>query len=192
MNRTWTSPRHALAFLASLILLACAVAALAVPGVASASACGDKVLADWFDNGRIDRIYPLNCYEEAIDSIPADLVDYTNVQEVISRALAAATSGDLDPGGQDPTPRGPAEPSDPTDSDPGAPTDPGSGSTGSGSEVTPDVDTSGPSSVPIPLLLLVGMSIALLGAGGLGYLSRRRNAVASNDALDVGNDDLGG
>jgi hypothetical protein len=38
------------------------------------------------------------------------------------------------------------------------------------------VDTSAPSSVPIPLLVLGGMSVALLAAGGLGYLSRRRQA----------------
>jgi hypothetical protein len=38
------------------------------------------------------------------------------------------------------------------------------------------VDTSGPSSVPIPLVVLGGMSLALLAAGALGYASRRRQA----------------
>ena len=41
------------------------------------------------------------------------------------------------------------------------------------------MDTTGPSSVPIPLLVLGGMSIALLAAGGLGYLSRRRQAATT-------------
>ena len=49
---------------------------------------------------------------------------------------------------------------------------------GTAPQATPDVDTSGPSSVPIPLLVLGGMSLALLAAGGLGYLSRRRQAAA--------------
>ena len=57
------------------------------------------------------------------------------------------------------------------------PVDPGdSGGENGGSEATPDVDTSGPSSVPIPLLVLGGMSLALLAAGALGYVSRRRQA----------------
>ena len=46
------------------------------------------------------------------------------------------------------------------------------------SEATPDINTSGASSVPIPLVVLGGMSLALLAAGGLGYLSRRRQAAA--------------
>ena len=39
-----------------------------------------------------------------------------------------------------------------------------------------DVDTSGPSSVPIPLLILGGLALLLLAAGGAGYLSRRAQA----------------
>ena len=38
------------------------------------------------------------------------------------------------------------------------------------------VDTSGPSSVPIPLLILGGLALLLLAAGGAGYLSRRAQA----------------
>ena len=41
---------------------------------------------------------------------------------------------------------------------------------------TPGVDTSGPSSVPIPLLILGGLALLLLAAGGAGYLSRRAQA----------------
>ena len=41
--------------------------------------------------------------------------------------------------------------------------------------------------MPIPLLVLGGMSLALLAAGGLGYLSRRRHAA---DADAFGDDDL--
>ena len=55
----------------------------------AATPCGKKVLADWFDNGRIDRLYPLNCYEEAIDAIPDDLRDYADAEDVITRALQA-------------------------------------------------------------------------------------------------------
>jgi hypothetical protein len=184
------SPRllRTLVALAVVVALA-AVAALSTASPASAAtACGKKVLADWFDNGRIDRLYPLNCYEEAIDAIPDDLRDYADAEDVITRALQAALRGELDPvGGADPTP---------DDDSPGS----GSGSGGNGGdggddgsggagnsdspEAAPDVDTSGPSSLPIPLLVLGGMSLALLAAGGLGYLSRRRAAAADAGSPD--------
>ena len=71
----------------------------------AATPCGKKVLGDWFDNGRIDRLYPLNCYEEAIDAIPPDIRDYADAQDVITRALQAALHGKLARGGsEDPSP----------------------------------------------------------------------------------------
>jgi len=156
--------------------------ALSLAGTAAASACGDKVLADWFDNGRVDRIYPTRCYGDAIDAIPRDLEDYVDAEEVISRALQFSLRGEIAPGGKDPTPGdGPIkDPDDPTD--PNNPNDPNG--PGNGPEVTPEIDTSGPSSVPMPLLVLGGMSLALLGAGGLGYLSRRRQTARANDSND--------
>jgi len=167
-------------------LVASAVVALATPtpaSAAAATACGDKVLADWFDNGRIDRLYPLHCYEDAIDAIPDDLRDYADAEEVISRALQSALRGELAPGGADPTPGDDTD--DPrTPGGPGAPSDPGGGP-----QAAPEVDTSGPSSVPIPLLVLGGMSVALLSAGGLGYLARRRQA--AQDELPGDDDFLG-
>ena len=166
-----TTPRLLRTFVAVLALAVSGFGALSTASPAGAATpCGEKVLADWFDNGRIDRLYPLNCYEEAIDAIPDDLRDYADAEDVITRALQAALNGNLAPGGADPTPN---------DDDP---TSPGNGSGGSGGnggdnpQAAPDVDTSGPSSVPIPLLVLGGMSLALLAAGGLGYLSRRRHA----------------
>ena len=51
-------------------------------------------------------------------------------------------------------------------------------------EAAPDVDTSAPSSVPIPLLVLGGLSLALLAAGALGYISRRRQAAHADDHGD--------
>jgi hypothetical protein len=132
----------------------------------AATPCGKKVLGDWFDNGRIDRLYPLNCYEEAIDAIPPDIRDYADAQDVITRALQAALHGKLATGGSaDPSPDGTGNPSDA-----GEPSAQGA----------PGVDTSSPSSVPIPLLVLGGMSIVLLAAGGIGYVSRRRQAAQAD------------
>ena len=188
---------------ALLTVLAGMIAALTLAGAATAAAtskCGEQVLADWFDNGRIDRLYPLHCYEEAIDAIPNDIRDYADAEEVISRALQAALSGNLAEGGCDPTPekgsKNPCTGSNGSGGSGGGSGGTGGGSNGSGSsgsgsegsdsEAAPDVDASGPSSIPIPLVILGGMSLALLAAGGLGYLSRRRQAAR---ALDDSSDD---
>jgi hypothetical protein len=160
--------------LTSLLSLLAALAALALPGTAAAesSKCGKQIVADWFDNGRIDRLYPLHCYEEAIDSIPQDIRDYADAADVINRALAAALNGKLDPGGPDPSP-GSERPIG------------GGGDSGKGNpEAAPEIDTSSPSSVPIPLLVLGGIALTLLAAGGLGYKSRRRQAHRDDDSTD--------
>jgi uncharacterized membrane protein YgcG len=192
---TTLRPPRALATLAALTLAVLAAIALAQPAAAgtdaAATKCGKQVLADWFDNGRIDRIYPLNCYEEAIDAIPADLRDYADAEEVITRALQSALRGQLAPGGKDPTP-GNDDPSGGSGGQGGSGgsgssggSSGGSGSQGGSPQAAPDVDTSGPSSVPVPLMVLGGISIALLAAGGLGYLSRRRQAAHAGDDLDT-------
>jgi len=171
-------------------VLAGAFAALTFAGPAAASACGDKVLADWFDNGRIDHLYPAHCYEDAIDAIPDDLRDYADAEEVITRALQSSLRGELAKGGCDPSRDGSANDCKGGSGSPPGKKPPGSDPPGNnppGSDppqVAPPVDTSGPSSVPIPLIVLGGMSLALLAAGGLGYVSRRRQAALADDFVD--------
>jgi hypothetical protein len=175
---------------AALAVLAALAAALALASPATSattsSECGKKVLADWFDNGRIDRLYPLHCYEDAIDLIPKDLLPYADAEEVISRALLQALRGEVGPGGCDPSPDGSGDDCKPggkknNGSNGGSTTD---GETTTGSEAVPEVDTSAATSVPVPLLVLGGMSVALLAAGGLGYASRRRQGVDGDDPGD--------
>ena len=178
--------RTALAFAGFLALVVSVLVALALPGTAAASKCGDKVLEDWYDNGRVDRLYDPHCYEDAIDAIPKDIKDYVDAEEIISRALQFSLRGEIAPGGKDPTP-GDDNPDGTPGKNKGGKNNGGTNSGGTnsgGPEVTPDVDTSGPSSVPIPLLVLGGMSLTLLAAGGLGYLSRRRQAARVDDFGD--------
>lgn len=192
-----TTDRSLRTFVVALVLALSAVASLSFTSTAGAATkCGQQVLADWYDNGRIDKLYPLNCYEEAIDAIPDDIGPYVDAEDVITRALQSALHGDLDAGGCDPSADGNAddcarqpggsttnpEGENPSGESPENPENP----SGEDPQAAPGVDTSGPSSVPIPLLVLGGMSILLLGAGGLGYLSRRRQAAHADD---LGDDD---
>jgi hypothetical protein len=108
--------------------------------------CEEKVLTDWSDNGRVDGMYSLHCYQDAIEKMPTDLRDYTNATEAIHRALARAVSTNSTNGG---TPQVAA---------------------GADSELA----AGGSSSVPLPLLVLAAISVVVLLAGGVGYLSRRR------------------
>lgn len=118
--------------------------ALFAGSAAGATACAQRVIDDWSDNGRIDRLYELHCYEEAIQAIPVDLRDYTNAADVIGRALTTAVRQRSSAGIYD------AE------------------------TQAAEIDTSGASALPLPLLILVGASLAVLAAGAAGYFSRRR------------------
>jgi hypothetical protein len=154
----------------SFMLVVVTAAAVLASGVAGAARpCGEVVLDDWLDNGRIDRIYDLSCYHAAIDRIPGELKDYTDAEEVISRALQAATGGRLARGGQDPTPEVVQPP-------PGAtrtPTD--TPDTDGDREAAPDVEPAAEaSSVPVPLVILACLSLLLLAGGAVGHVARRR------------------
>ena len=68
-----------------------AVAAVlaAAPDPAVAGGCGDAVVADWRDNGRIDHIYAPGCYRAAVNDLPEDVLVYSSAQNDITRALQA-------------------------------------------------------------------------------------------------------
>jgi hypothetical protein len=143
--------RHQTPFIRAVAIVA-ALAAFAASGTAGAATpCSKTVLDDWLDNDRIDRIYELSCYEAAIDAIPEDIRIYTNAEEVISRAFQNVSGRRLERQLE-----GPSTVETPP------------------SGYVPPVDSSASTAFPLPLLVLGGMSAALLAAGGVGYVSRRR------------------
>jgi hypothetical protein len=154
------------------------------PALAKTPSCADQVIADWYDDGRVGKIYPLHCYREAIAKLPPDVLDYSNAKEEIGRALAFAKQGKPDPGGTDPTPpstststgtnttKTSTTKTTKTSTTKTTSTETQTGATGS-SDTPGTTDTSGPSSVPVPLLVLGGLAVLLLAAGGAGYLRRR-------------------
>ena len=160
------------------------------PALAQAKSCADQVIADWYDDGRVGKIYPLHCYTEAIAKLPPDVLDYSNAKEEIGRALEFAKQGKPDPGGSDPSPgstgttststTGTQPSTDTTKTTTTKTTTTKTTSTptvatDTTSTVVPPTDTSGPSSVPVPLLVLGGLAVLLLAAGSAGYLRRRMN-----------------
>jgi hypothetical protein len=140
------------------VLLASAFAGLTLSaGAAAATPCAEAILADWYVDGRIDRLYALPCYEQAIDAVPPDIRDYTDAQEVIARAFQAVSGRRIELR----TTQGPVAHAPP-------------------SSVPPVVVTSSPNAIPLPLIVLAGLATTMLLAGGLGYVSRRRRSASSN------------
>jgi hypothetical protein len=121
-------------------------------GATAARPCAKAILDDWYDNDRIDRLYALPCYEQAIDAVPTDIRPYTDAQEVIGRAFQDAFGRRL----KTRTPQGPVGGSGPP-------------------PPVPPVATSSSSAIPLPLLVLAGLATAMIVAGGLGCVLRRRS-----------------
>ena len=169
----------------ALAVIALAVVGAALTGTAAAKqkpkqSCAKQVIADWYDDGRVGKLYKLECYRQAIASLPSDVIDYFNAKQEIGRALAYAKQGKPDPGGKDPSPETPSPGTGtgkPGTRKPGT-GKPGAGKPGTSRDTTgtnsgSPTDTSGPSSIPIPLFIIGGLAILLVAAGTAGYLRRR-------------------
>jgi hypothetical protein len=132
------------------MFIAIAGAGTVLVGTASATtvSCEQKVLTDWSDNGRVDGMYPLQCYQAALASMPSDIRDYTNASDAIQRGLARATTRNATSTSED-----------------GQRVAAGSGVQAAGP---------GPAQLPLPLIVLASVSVVVLAAGGLGWVARRR------------------
>ena len=76
--RTWVSALAAVAMFTAVHLA----------GSASAAAdCGAGVLQAWSDGTLDGEPYPVECYHEALDELPADVAAYSSAADDINRAL---------------------------------------------------------------------------------------------------------
>jgi hypothetical protein len=168
------------------VLLAALATLLVVAAPAGAApSCGRAVIDDWYEDGRVDGTYALHCYDDAIETLPRDVRDYSNAKEEIQRALQVAKRGeDATPARTDPTPGAspsPEDPDEPTETTESTATPPTSGPTDGGGESETvagglNAASDSASSVPIPLLILAGLALLLILAGTAGYVIRRLQA----------------
>ncbi len=85
-------------------VLVCALATVVAPVAANgavtrhsdASPCWKLLLNDWYD-GTINKTYPIACYQQAINHLPADLRIYGSARDDIIAARAAAIAGNPSP-----------------------------------------------------------------------------------------------
>ncbi len=176
------SPRN----IVTLFLLAAVALTLGLgAGVAPASAkgkppCWKTLINDWYD-GRIDGIYAIHCYREALQHLPTDVDTYSSAREDIKQALQKritqgtrprrrrpAVRSRRRPGGSDGNRQRPWHPEPQRQQrqqrqSPSGPVQSAFDATKPGSA----------DSVPVPLIVLGAVALLLIVAGATGFLTRR-------------------
>ena len=139
-----------------LALVAIVAAAFARPDSARAGPCADRVIVDSTD-GRVDGVYELRCYGDALDDLPEDVRAYSSAEDVISRALYARVAAVTAKAAKQPKRRPPAAAA--------ASRRAGAGSQPAAAEL--------PRSFPVPIVLLAALAL-LIGCAASGSLVSRR------------------
>ncbi|MBA2294455.1 MAG: hypothetical protein H0W16_04910 [Actinobacteria bacterium] len=164
----------------------------------SSDACAQRVIRDWYSGGRVDGLYPLGCYRAAIRALPNDVLEYSDADKDIARALAfARRARDDDAAREQPgaKPLAPEPPVATTDSPatkaapltaptPSHPLEkPTAKPVAKPSERLKDAPTrvaAGPeavevsAAVPYPVIVLAALAATLLATGAIGWLLARR------------------
>ena len=166
-----------------ILLAACLLGPVRPAEAGSLEACAQRVIRDWYSGGRIDHVYPLACYRAAIRSLPEDVLQYSNADRDIARALAYARQGlsartAARPSDEERAPPSTASTQAPTEGTATVPTD-------SPAPVVRRRDlpvrlASGPerehvgASLPYPVIVLAVLAGVLLLTGGVGWVTARR------------------
>jgi hypothetical protein len=138
------------------------------------------LLNDWYD-GRIDGSYQRHCYTEALAHLPADVSTYSSAHDDIQRALQAAIAKQRN-AGHTVGPNTVIKPSKGGGGTGTTATTPGTTTTQTGPDgpggggIAGNLDSGSPSSLPVPLLVLGGLALLLVAAGGAGLIAKRVQA----------------
>jgi len=182
--------------LACTVVLAAALTGMLVRPVTASAAtpCWKTLLNDWYD-GRIDNTYPIHCYRDALHHLPKDVQEYSSAHDDILRALQSAkatlkregktetptTPVPPQPSGGGPKPGGGTKTTKTTTTTPTTNTtplptttpSPGKDSGKGLNHLADKLNPSNPDSLPLPLLVLGGLALLLVAAGGAGLLAKR-------------------
>lgn len=155
-------------FVAATLVGLAALLSVVTPSAEAAKPCWKRALDDWSDNGRMDDVYSQACIQAAIDNLPEDLRIYSNAPEVIGGARQRSVRDRSIQGtsGQPPVAPPPAGTVEPVEPETG-PRDEGP------IESVLGRGTTDASSIPLPLMLLAGLALVLMAAGGAGFARRK-------------------
>jgi len=161
-------------------------AAATADGV-QATPCWKLLLNEWY-SGKITTIYPVHCYQDAINHLPTDVSVYSNAHDDIERALRLAIAHNKNPKSPAPTITASQTPAQTTTTTPVTTTTPGKGKkkpspssslpgnkppAGAIPIALKNSAPGGATSFPLPLIILGGLAIFLLAAGAVGLVIRR-------------------
>ena len=168
------------------LLLLAALALLALPAPASASA--DSVIADCSKDGKLDGKYSNAELRKARDNLPADLDEYSDCRELIGNAIKGGSDlgggqGSPGVGGIDPAGEAAAQADDQADLAAATSGDNAPRVDVGGTSLQPDssgfFNLGGAANhVPLPLLLALILLGAMALASGFGSLRERVPALA--------------
>ena len=170
------SDRTFVVLAASLALMVTIGLVFAAGNASASTPCAQKVINDWFDNGKIDHVYPRHCYTDAIAHLPQDVQTYSNAADDIRNAMYAAfnhNGNGTPPSSQSGSAQRNTQSATPTTA---APTSKDAAKKG---VILRAIEWLGPSdaaAVPLPLLVLAGVAFLLLAAAGGSLLNRRLQA----------------
>ncbi len=155
---------------------------------ASPTPCWQLLMNQWYA-GEIKTIFPLDCYHEAIKHLPTDIQVYSSARDDITKALqaaiaydskvkAAALAAQQTTTSSATTTTTAAKPKVPVIKTHG----PGTPTASSAPSILNSASPGGATSFPLPLLILGGLAILLVAAGGIGLLIRRRQGPGPGSA----------
>lgn len=142
-----------------VVALGAAVLTTGVSPAEAKTACWRQAIDDWLDDGRLDGTYSARCLNEARKHIPDDLEQYSSIDDEIMRARRAAGRTLAGAGGS--TAQG------------GPTIEPGDGLFRQAFSKT---NPRNADSLPVPILILAGLTLILIAAGAAGLVSRRLRA----------------
>jgi hypothetical protein len=189
----------------ALVVAAAAFASVLAPAprAGALDECAQRVIRDWYSGGRVDDVYPLACYRAALRALPADVLQYSNADQDIRRALAYARRGRSDPGAapappataakQQPRPAAasttktaaapevaraqpaskPKPASKPASKPKPAPVAPASPAQAQAAGIAAEAPGAS-ASLPYPILVLTALAVVLLTTGAAGWILGRR------------------
>jgi hypothetical protein len=177
-----------IAALCTLFAVSAPVISHAAVVSARAAPCWKRLLNDWYD-GTISGIYPIPCYQQAIDHLPTDLRIYGSARDDIVAARQAAIENQHAPAEKSAS----TEPSASTTTTETVTTN-GTTRTTTTVLVVPVTTTTkrniplldrlnpgSPESFPLPLLILGALAVVLVIAGGAGMLWQRSHPANDGD-----------
>jgi hypothetical protein len=168
---------RAKAFFIILLVCGAGILATASPALAAKSPCWKQVINDWSQDGSIDGAYSAKCIDEALDKVPEDIRAYSDFEEQAKAARLAATRSLQSSGGSNTVDESESENETEDDAAPIKPREPNTGPKDE-TLIQSALGTNGNNadSVPVPLLILLGLSGALIAAGALGFGARKLRA----------------